>query len=208
MNWFDKIVLLATGLVAIYLIVLFIQDYRGKATKAVHNIYYIISFAVLLVSGLLLIIFGWGALGNPLVAVVATLIPLGLSMGLVAQFYEKQAKAYLVFALIGLVVIAVTRFTSVGAGFAVVIYALVHAVAGILIILIPILATKDKKAPGGFIMVTVGGVLISVGGIALALLKAGTPILSAGTILTILAPLLLLMALAYAWGFTKKVKAA
>ena len=206
MNWFDRLTLLATGLTAIYLIVRFIQDYRGKDTKPTHNIYYIISFAVLLVAGLLLIVFGWGALANPLVAVVATLIPLGLSMGLVAEFYQKYAKGYLIFAIIGLVVIIITRFAQVG-GFAIFVYALVHSIAGLLVFLLPILAIKTKKAPGSFIMVTVGGVLIGVGGIALAFLKAGVPILSAETILAILAPLLLLMALAYTWGFVKKIKA-
>ena len=206
MNWFDRLTLLATGLTAIYLIVRFIIDYRSKDTKPTHNIYYIISFAVLLVSGLLLIAFGWGALANPLVAVVATLIPLGLSVGLVTEFYQKYAKGYLIFSLIGLIVILITRFAQVG-GFAIFVYALVHSIAGLLVFFIPIMATKTGKAPGGFIMVTVGGVLIGVGGIALAFLKAGVPILSAETILAILAPLLLLMTLAYTWGFVKNIKA-
>jgi len=206
MNWFDRLTLLATGLTAIYLIVRFIIDYRGKDTKPTQNIYYIISFAVLLVSGLLLIAFGWGALANPLVAVVATLIPLGLSVGLVTEFYQKYAKGYLIFSLIGLVVILITRFAPVG-GFAVFVYALVHSIAGLLIFFLPILVTKAKKAPGDFIMVTVGGFLIGVGGIALAFLKAGVAILSAETILAILAPLLLLMTLAYTWGFVKNIKA-
>ena len=206
MNWFDRLTLLATGLTAIYLIVRFMQDYRGKDPKPAHNMYYIISFAVLLVSGLLLIAFGWGALANPLVAVVATLIPLGLSMGLVAEFYQKYAKGYLIFCLIGLIVILITRFAQTG-GFAVFVYALVHSIAGLLVFFLPILAVKTKKAPSGFIMVAVGGVLIGVGGIALAFLKAGVPILSAETILAILAPLLLLMTLAYTWGFVKKIKA-
>ncbi len=206
MNWFDRLTLLATGLTAIYLIVRFMIDYRGKDTKPTQNIYYIISFAVLLVSGLLLIAFGWGALANPLVAVVATLIPLGLSVGLVTEFYQKYAKGYLIFSLIGLVVILITRFAPVG-GFAVFVYALVHSIAGLLIFFLPILVTKAKKAPGDFIMVTVGGFLIGVGGIALAFLKAGVAILSAETILAILAPLLLLMTLAYTWGFVKNIKA-
>ena len=54
-------------------------------------------------------------------------------------------------------------------------------------------------------MVTIGGFLIGVGGIALAFLKAGSPILSAETIFLILEPILLLMALAFCWGFTKKI---
>ncbi|MBW1812982.1 MAG: hypothetical protein JRJ39_04695 [Deltaproteobacteria bacterium] len=206
MNLFDRLTLLAAGLVAIYLIVRFIQDYRGKDPNPAYNIYYIISFAVLLVSGLLLIGLGWSILGNPLVAVVATLIPLGLSMGLVAEFHQKYEKGYLIFCLIGLIIIIVTRFAQVG-GLAIVVYAVVHSVAGLLIFFLPIFAIKSKKVPSTFIWVTVGGFLIGVGGIALAFLKAGVPILSAETILTILAPLLLLMALAYAWGFVKKIKA-
>ncbi|MBW2181601.1 MAG: hypothetical protein JRG81_14730 [Deltaproteobacteria bacterium] len=206
MNLFDRLTLLAAGLVAIYLIVRFIQDYRDKDPNPAYNIYYIISFAVLLVSGLLLIGLGWSILGNPLVAVVATLIPLGLSMGLVAEFHQKYEKGYLIFCLIGLIIIIVTRFAQVG-GLAVVVYAVVHSVAGLLIFFLPIFAIKSKKVPSTFIWVTVGGFLIGVGGIALAFLKAGVPILSAETILTILAPLLLLMALAYAWGFVKKIKA-
>jgi hypothetical protein len=56
----------------------------------------------------------------------------------------------------------------------------------------------------------VGGVLISVGGIALAFLKTGSQLLffSAEAVFAILAPLLLLMTLAFTWGFVKKIRVA
>ena len=82
-----------------------------------------------------------------------------------------------------------------------------HSIAGLLIFFIPIFVVKSGRAPGSFIFVTIGGFLIGVGGIALAFLKAGAPILSADVIFTILAPLLLLMSLAFCWGFVKKILA-
>jgi len=206
MNLFDQAILLLTGLTAIYLIYRFIQDGTGK----MYNIYYIISFAVLLVSGLLLIFGGWDVLKSPLVIVVAYLIPLGLSVGLVTEFYAKTAKLYLIFGVIGLILIFLTRvvMTDVGA-LATIILVIFHSVAGLLIFFIPIFVTKANKAPAGFIFVTVGGVLIGLGGIALAFLKAGAQLLffSQDFVMMILAPLLLLMTLAYTWGFMKKIKA-
>jgi len=206
MNLFDRVVLLLTGLTAVYLIWRFVQD----NSKSKGNIYYIISFAVLLVSGLLLIFGGWDVLGSPWVIVVAYLIPLGLSAGLVTEFYNKHAKLYLGFGVVGLILIFLTRvvMTDVGA-LATIILVIFHSVAGLLIFFIPILVTKAKKAPCEFIWVTVGGTLIGLGGIALAFLKSGSQLLffSQNFVMMILAPLLLLMTLAYTWGFMKKISA-
>ena len=99
MNWFDRIVLLATGLAAIYLIWRFYGRYQQK--KALHDIYYLEGFLVLLVSGLLLIFLGWDILASPYVLTVATLIPLGISMGLMNQFLPQYKKYYAWFALFG-----------------------------------------------------------------------------------------------------------
>ena len=64
MTWFDQIVLLITGLVAIYLIIRFFQDYKGQK-KPAYDIFYIVAFLVLLVAGLLLIFKGYDILPNP-----------------------------------------------------------------------------------------------------------------------------------------------
>ena len=208
MNLFDQIVLLLTGLTAIYLIWRFVQHIGKQEGTPSYDVYYIIAFAVLLVSGLLLIFYGYSVLNNPLVVVVAYLIPLGLSLGLVAEFYAKYEKTYLFVGIIGLIAIALTRMGGLGsAGLATFILALFHTIAGLIIVFTPVFAVKDNRAPKGFFWVTVGGILIDVGGISLAFLKAGVPILSADVIFTILAPLLLLMTLAYTWGFMKKMHA-
>jgi len=207
MTVFDGVVLLATGLVAIYMLWRLLTRYRQA--KQMHDVYYMISFGVLLVAGLLLMAFGYEALASPLVVIVSVLIPAGLSLGLVTELSPKYEKAYLPFALLGIIAIAITRFTG-PAGLATTVLIIVHSVAGLLIFLIPILAVKQGKAPGGFIAVTVGGVLIGAGGMALAFLKTGRQLLffSEALVFTILAPLLLLMALAFTWGLMKKIKAA
>lgn len=208
MNWFDQLILLATGLVAIYLIFRFIQDYNRKK-KPVHIIFYIISFAVLLVAGLLLILKGYSILPNPEVIVVTTLIPLGIANGLVKEHYPKTATGYLVFSIVGFLAILLTRFMGAGRVLQILALAFFHSVFGLTIFIIPILQVRAKNRVGGYICVTIGGALIGLGGIALAFLKSGSQLLffSQEFVMTILAPLLLLMALSFTWGFVKQIAA-
>ncbi len=206
MNLFDQIVLLITGLIALYLVWRFYQHFSTSEVKPACDVYYMISFLVLLVAGLLLIFFGYDVLSKPLVVIVAYLIPLGLSLGLVAEFYPQHEKLYLAVGIIGLLAIAITKLMNMG-GIGTFALAFFHSIAGLIIFFTPILAVKSGKAPREFLWVTVGGVLIGIGGIALAFLKAGAPILPAEFIFTILAPLLLLMTLAYTYGFVKKMVA-
>lgn len=203
MTLLDRLILLLTGLSAIYLLWYFYKRYQAK--KALHDIYYMMGFGVLLVSGLLLIFFGWGILASPYVLTVATLIPLGISMGLMNQFVPQYKKAYAWFALVGLLAVAVTSVGDMNLkSVAVPVF---HGVAGLIIFGLPLykcLVTKD--AVKGFGLVGVGGLLIGIGGIALAFLKAGKPLLgifTEGFIFAILAPLLLLMTLAFTFGFRK-----
>jgi hypothetical protein len=207
MTLLDRLFLLATGLVAMYMIYRFYSRYKMK--KGSYDIYYMISFAVLLVAGLLLIGFTYDALGSPFVIIVAVLIPAGLALGLFAEFYPKYEKAFLIFAILGLLVVAVTRLTDLGANIATISLIIVHSIAGLTILIVPILAARDGRASKGFVFVTVGGALIGLGGMALAFLKTGSQLLffSADFVFTILAPLLFLMSLAFAWGFMKKIKA-
>lgn len=211
MNLFDRAVLLLTGLTAIYLTWRFYQDSARQSTKPLHNMYYMVSFAVLLVSGLLLIALGWEILPHPFVIVVTTFLPLGISAGLYQEFHADKAKGYLGFAIVGFLAIVLTRFIpGVSHGFQVITLIIVHTIAGLSIFFIPIFAVKAGNAPSGFIFVTVGGALIGLGGMALAFLKSGAQLLffSAEFVMLILAPLLLLMTLAYTWGFMKKIAAS
>jgi hypothetical protein len=208
MSVFDQIVLLATGLAALFLIWLLFKNYQAaQDPKPSQNLYYILSLAVLFVSGVLLIFFGFEVLASPWVVIVAALIPAGLSLGLITEFYPKYAKWYLAFVIIGLLAIAVTRFTG-PPRVATIVLAVVHSVCGAVIIVTPVLAVKRGLAPAGYIFVSIGGILIGLGGVALAFLKMGSQLLffSADFVFLILAPLLLLMTLAFLWGFVVKLR--
>ena len=208
MTIFDRIVLLLTGLTAIYLLYYFFKRYQKE--KALYDVYYMLGFVVLLVSGLLLIFFGWGILDSPLVLTVATLIPLGISMGLMNQFRPKYKKAYSWFALVGLLAIAVTSIGGMALkSIAVPVF---HGVAGLIIFGLPIYkCVVEKNAPKGFGMVGIGGALIGIGGMALAFMKAGKPLFGNFLYFFIyesMAPLLFLMTLAFTFGFRKDIGSA
>lgn len=198
----DKIVLLLTGLVAAYLTWRFYTRYSKE--KGLYDVYYMMAFVVLLVSGLLLIFYGYGILASPYVLTVATLIPLGISMGLVEQFFPEWKKAYKWFAVIGFLAIAVSAVAQMDT-LRKISVPLFHGVAGVIIFFAPFMVNKETK---GFWWVSIGGLLISVGGMALAFLKSGKQLLffSESVVFAILAPLLLLMALAFTWGFVKDIQ--
>jgi len=202
----DQLILLLTGLTAVYLAYRFYQDYSNSEPKPKYNIYYIVSFVVLFVSGVLIIFLGFDILKNPLISIVATILPFGIATGLIAQFYKKYEMSYLILMVVGLIAISLQQFGVINMKM---IYPVFHSIAGLTIFLIPIIAVKNKMVNSGFIWVTVGGTIIGIGGIALAFLGAGKPLLgifTAEVVFTILTPILLLMALAFTFGFVKNIK--
>lgn len=205
---FDQAILLLTGLTAVYLIYRFIQAFKSSTEKAKYFYHYITSFAVLFVSGVLIILFDFAVLARPEIKIVATLIPFGIATGLMCQFYENYAKPYVLFLLLGFVLIILLNYGILDTKL---IYPIFHTIAGLTIFFVPIIAVKNKVADKGFIWVSVGGALIGIGGIALAFLGSGTPLLgifTAEVVFTILSPILLLMTLAYTWGFMKNMHPA
>lgn len=204
MNLFtlDNLFLLLTGLTAAYLLWRFYT--RWSKSKKLYDMYYIMGFLVLLVSGLLLIFLGLGILASPYVLTVASLIPLGISMGLVEQYFPQYKKAFKWFALVGFLAIAISAIFGIEIGRKISV-PLFHGVAGLVIFLGPFFA---KGAPKGFYWVGIGGVLIGLGGIALAFIANGAQLLffSPSFVMLILTPLLLLMTLAFTYGFVRDIK--
>jgi hypothetical protein len=196
----DILFLLLTGLLAAYLCWYFWQRYNLH--KALHNLYYLMGFAVLLISGLLLIFLGLGILASPYVLTVASLIPLGISMGLAEEYFPTWKKAFKWFAAIGFLAIAITSIAGIEIGRKISV-PLFHGVAGLVIFLGPFFA---KGAPKGFYWVGIGGLLIGLGGIALAFISMGSQLLffSPAFVMMILTPLLFLMTGAFTIGFTRK----
>jgi hypothetical protein len=196
----DNLFLLVTGLLAAYLCWYFYRRYHLH--KALHNLYYLMGFAVLLVSGLLLIFFGLDILTSPYVLTVASLIPLGIAMGLAEEYFPTWKKPFKWFLTIGFLLIAITSIGGMDTLKKIAV-PLFHGVAGLLIFLGPFYA---KGAPKGFWWVGIGGMLIGLGGIALAFISAGKQLLffSPSLVMLILTPLLFLMTGAYALGFARR----
>ena len=192
----DRILLLVTGLLAVYQIAFVIDDF-----STLPLITYTIAFGVLLVAGLLIIILGFEVLDSPLVVIVSTIIPLTLFLGLVWQHLASFRVLYLVFVIIGFLAIVITRSFPMASKLPTIVLAFVHGVAGLTIFLLPIILSMQGQVNPLFSVVGIGGALIGVGGLLLSFLKVGKPILSRETILKVLPGLLLLMTLCFVIGF-------
>jgi hypothetical protein len=190
----DRVLLILTGVLAAYQVVVGVEGLGGVPTWS-----YTAAFGVLLIAGMLLIIFGFEILESPLVVVVAAIIPLSLSLGLVAQYLPGLAVAFAVFSAGGLLAILISRYLFPGRG-ATLVLATVHGVAGLVIFGLPIYLSVSGVTPPGFMLVGLGGALIGVGGLLLTFLRAGKPILSQKFIFRVLPGLLLLTAGAFVAG--------
>ncbi len=195
MSVLDRILLLFTGLLAAYQIVVGVDD-----LNTLPMVSYTVGFGVLLVAGLLLIILGFEVLESPWVVVIATIIPLSLSLGLVWQYLPAWRVPFLAFVLIGFLLVAYTRLAQTGKT-ATISLVIIHGVAGLTIFFLPIIASIAGWAKPGFWLVGLGGALIGVGGLLLSFLKAGKPVLSQERIFQVLPGLLLLMTTAFVIGF-------
>lgn len=196
MSALDCIVILATGLLAAYQIVVGIDDLSTAPIIA-----YTIAFGVLLVALLLLIILGFDALDSPVVVVVSTIIPLSLSLGLVWEHLASYRTAYLLFTLVGFAAVVFTRSMPMPNRLPTVVIAIVHGIAGLTIFLLPIVIALQGQSRLAFSLVGIGGALIGLGGLLLSFLKTGKPILSRERILKIMPGLLLLMTVCFVAGF-------
>ncbi len=192
----DRILLLITSLLAAYQVVVGIA---GKPPLAL--VAYTVAFGVLLVAGLLIIIMGFSVLDAPLVVVISSLIPLGLSLGLVGEYLSRFREVYLAFSILGLGSILYTRYTSSRIT-KVLVLAIVHGISGLLIFLLPIILSLRGITPALFSLVGLGGGLIGVGGLLLSFQRAGKPVLPRETILSLLPGLLLLMTALFVIGFS------
>jgi hypothetical protein len=196
MTVLDRVLLLLTGLLAAYQIVVGIDQLSTAPIIA-----YTIAFGVLLVAGLLLIILGFDVLDSPVVVIVSTIIPLALSLGLIWEHLASYRTLYLIFTISGFLAVTLTRTIPMQNKLPTITIAIVHGIAGMTIFLLPIiLATQGVMKPA-FALVGVGGALIGIGGLLLSFLKAGKPILTKDIILKVLPGLLLLMTVCFVAGF-------
>jgi hypothetical protein len=192
----NRILLLSTCLLAAYQVVVGINGLEDIPTVA-----YTIAFGVLVVASLLLIILGYDVLDSPVVVIVSTIIPLSLSLGLVWQHIGGLRGPYLIFTILGLLAIVVTRSLRLSGRLPTIVLALVHGLAGMVVFLLPSILAAQGTTPVGFGLVGLGGALIGLVGLLLSFLKTGKPIVSREIILKILPGILMLMTVAFVSGF-------
>jgi hypothetical protein len=191
-----RILLLITCLLAAYQVVAGINGLDSIPTIA-----YTIGFGVLLVAALLMIILGYEVLDSPVVAVVSSIIPLSLSLGLVWEYMEAWRIPYLIFTILGFLAVIVTRVLPMPGKLPTIILALVHGIAGLVLFLLPTVLAAQGVTNPGFALVGLGGAMIGLGGLLLYFLKTGKPLVSREVILNIFPGVLLLMTIAFVTGF-------
>lgn len=195
-NPFHRVLLLVTGLAAAYQVVVGING-----LEQIPIIAYTIGFGVLLVAMLLILILGFEVLESPAVVIASTAIPLSLSLGLVWEHIPELRSSYLVFAFSGFLAVILTRALPAPAKLSVVVLAVVHGIAGMVVFLLPSILAAQGVAHPGFALVGLGGSLIGLGGVLLTFLKTSNPIVSRETLLNILPALFMLMTVVFVIGF-------
>ena len=192
----DRILTLLAVCLASYQVVAGIEGLDSFAVSS-----YTIGFGILLVAGLLLIILGFEVLESPHVVVFTTILPLSLSVGLLDTFYPGHTLGYLLFAVTAFLAVILTRYLLPGR-IALVVLGFTHAVAGLLIFLLPFVVSLQGAPAPAFAMVGIGGGLIGVYGLLLSFARAGKPLLSLHTLLGLFPVLLLLATFAFVIGFS------
>jgi hypothetical protein len=190
----DRFALLLTCLIAAYQVVVGVEGLPSLATWA-----YATAFGVLLIAGLLMIINGFEVLNSPLVVIIAAIIPLGLSLGMIVEELPAWRGGYTIFTMLGFLSILLSRYLLPERAAAMAL-SLVHGIAGFLIVGLPIALVLQGTKPVLYLFVSVGGGLIGAGGLLLALLKTGKPILSANKIFALLPWILVPMSAAFVLG--------
>jgi len=192
----DRLFLLVAGVLSAYQVAVGIE---GLSDLAI--ICYTLAFGVLLVASLVLIILGYEALDSPAVVIVATVLPLSLSAGLVAQHLPSWTLGYLVFAGFGFAAVAISRLISLGR-VATVVLAVVHGTAGLVITGVPLWTVAIHRSGPAYLLVALGGVLIGLGGLLLTFFRMGKPLIAGSRLMGALPLLLLLTGASFTAGMS------
>ncbi|MHA2270737.1 MAG: hypothetical protein ACXACI_02675 [Candidatus Hodarchaeales archaeon] len=196
------VLLLITGVVALILALLLFKDYMEN--QKLYHAFWGISLLVLFVSGVLIILMDFDVLDEPLVPVVAALIPTCLAIGLFFAAWEEEQYGwyYAVYAVLGIIAVAVVRLMEEDLeDFNAIAIMAVHVPAALIIIGIPLYtALVSKETEVTSILFSIGGLLISVGGVLLAMLELDDPPLTKTEIYDILPLLLLIVGVFFVLG--------
>ncbi len=164
----------------------------------VSSILWIIASLSFLFVALGLALQGLKALENPLTPFIGAVYPGFLAAGLIAA-NTNYWRQYVVFVIFMLFLMLTGKVIGMEALFASS-EGVLHAVSGLLIVVLPLYYVYKRLSPASGILVSIGGLLISIGGVALATIAAGAPLLPPDLVIYILHPILFASAIVMAVG--------
>lgn len=170
------ILLLITGVVALVMAILLARDYMMN--KKIYHAAWAVSFLVLFISGVLIILFDYDILAEPLVPVVAAFIPACLAIGLFYAVWDDKPYGlyYAIFTIIMVGILAVVRLLPDLADFSTPVLMALHIPSGLSIVGIPLYTALMKETEITSIFYSIGGFLISTGGVLLAISKTNADV--------------------------------
>ena len=169
----NRIIFLLIGHVAGYKVVGGMQPYSELTT-----FYYTIAFGMLVLASILLMLLGFEILRNDSVLIFAALIPVGLSLGMINQYLPQVHNIYLGICIIGMASVTLSRYFG-SEKLAVIVISLVHGIAGVLVIWMPLVLVLNGTKDLLTLLISVGGIIIGGEGLLLAFLKMGKPLIRA-----------------------------
>jgi hypothetical protein len=192
----NRIIFLITAHLAGYMIVSGIEGYDFWTT-----LFFTITFGMLVLSCILLMLFGFEILNSPVVVVLASVIPLSLSLGIIYHYLPPLKFPVLIFTSGGLVTIFVSRLICSNK-FNTIVIAIVHGFAGLIIFIIPILLSLQNITSPWFALVGIGGMINGLTGLLLVFIKIGKPIIHSELLFKLFPTLLFLSTLMFVVGMS------
>lgn len=157
----NKFFLLLLAIFAAYQVVT-----GGHGTNPITIWSYTIGFGILVVSSIITMIVGFNTFEKPLVVIISALIPLSISNGLVSQISSNLATWYLVYAIVGFLIIILTRFLK-NKGVANLALSFIHAISGLTILILPIYLVINQTFRSNLLFFSIGGIVMGIGGLVI-----------------------------------------
>jgi len=190
----NRIIFLLTGHLAGYKVVGGMQPYSELTT-----FYYTIAFGMLVLASILLMLLGFEILKSDGVLILAALIPVGLSLGMINQYLPQIHNIYIGISIIGMIAIALSRFFT-SDKIAVIVLSLVHGIAGTIVVWIPLVLIINGKQDLLTLLISVGGIIIGLEGLLLAFFKMGKSFIPAEKLYAYFPTVLFLASAAFVAG--------
>lgn len=190
----NRLFLLLIAIIAGKQIVIGIDSYQSLSI-----VYFTLSFGIIVVAAILMLVSDVRIIENEYAALFATTLPLGFSLGLLAEFNRAVHLPYL--SLLVVLFIGVVAYRMKGSDQkANRMQIALHGLSGMILFLYPVLLIFENAVTVNFLWISVGTGLVAVGGMSLGFLKSGHPILSKVTIYKVFPGIFLIMTVAYSLG--------